>query len=324
MKLIKLSDAHSEAMEVLSNIRQARFIVQNGPFTAELFENLNGSDRAIENLLGTSVVFDTLSEPEKTGLRREILDSLRKQEFNMLTALRNTVAGVASDLNAVIESAKAVDEKQDLLKLRFTHRVDDKAFGLYTATENMTTNCFPAPAVEGIVATLDAATEFLNKVAPLMTRIYDEEQQTQEDPPPEPDENNGQGVGHQVYQPFHTEETEDAITEIIAACANNVSLSQAASKLARSGHTLGDIGYHSKEDASKAVQAFTESKHSFLEAVKNIYDILPNETNALETFGKNSPSFYKAVESIIGLINRADMVRSGMDESIETLVALGK
>ena len=323
MKLIKLSDAHSEAMEVLSNIRQARYIVQNGPFTAELFESLNGSDRAIENLLGTSVVFDTLSESEKTGLRVNILDSLRQQEFNMLSALRKAVSGVAADLNDVIKVAKAVDEKQDLLKLRFTHRVDDKTFGHHAATENMTTNCFPAPAVEGIASALDSATEFLNKVAPLMTRIYDEEQQTQEYPP-EPDENNGQGVGHQVYQPFHTEETEDAITEIIAACATNVSLSQAAGKLARSGHTLGDIGYHSKEDAAKAVQTFTDSKHSFLEAVKNIYDVLPNETNALETFGRNSPSFYKAVESILGLINRADMVRAGMDESIDTLVALGK
>ena len=323
MKLIKLTDAHSEAMEVLANITQARYIVQNGPFTAEMYESINGSDRALENLLGKSIVFDTLENSEKLHLRKEILDSLLDQEFKMLSALRKTVASVASDLESVMQDARSVQDKQDLLTLRFTHRVDPKNFSVHAATDVVDTNCFPAPAVETVTEALDAASEFLDKVAPIMTRIYDEEQQTQENPP-DPDENNGQGIGHQVYQPFHTEETEDAITEVINACANNVSLSQSASKLARSGHTLSDIGYHEKEDAAKAVQAFTASKQNFLKSVRNIYNILPNETNSLESFGRNSASFYKAVESIIGLINRADMVREGMDESIETLTALGK
>ena len=323
MKLIKLSDAHSEAMEVLANINQARFIVQNGPFTAELYENLNGADRAIETLLDKSIVFDNLANNQKVALRKEILDKLRDQEFALLSKLRETVAGVGADLQSVVTSAESVNERQDLLKLRFTHRVSNEMFSTHAATATLDTDCFPAPAAESISSALDSATEFLNKVAPLMTRIYDEEQQTQENPP-EPDENNGQGVGHQVYQPFHTEETEDAITEIIAACTNNISLSQSARKLARKGHTLADLGYHNKEDATKVVQRFTDSKQSFLKAIENIHNVLPNETNALETFGKNSASFYKAVEALIGLVNRADEVRAGMDASIETLTALGK
>lgn len=323
MKLIKLSDAHSEAMEVLANITQARYIVQNSPLTSELYESINGSDKALESLLGKTVVFDTLEAPQKNALRVEILDKLLDQEFKMLSALRNTVAAAAADLESVMQEARAVQDKQDLLTLRFTHRVSPKDFSHHAVVDKMTTNCFPAPAVESITGALEAASEFLDKVAPIMTRVYDEEQQTQENPP-EPDENNGQGVGHQVYQPFHTEETEDAITEVINACANNVSLSQSASKLARSGHTLSDIGYHEKEDAAKAIQAFTSAKHAFLKSVRNIYGSMPNETNTLESFGRNSASYYKAVESIIGLINKADMLRAGMDESIETLAALGK
>ena len=323
MKLIKLTDAHSEAMEVLANIHQARFIVQNGPFTADLYESVNGSDRALEGLLGKSIVFDTLEPTEKNALRKEIIDKLNDQEFTILSAMRNAVAAAGADLESVVNNANTVKDKQDLLTLRFTHRVSPKDFGLHAATDTVQTNCFPAPAVDTVTEALNAASEFLDKVAPVMTRIYDEEQQTQENPP-EPDENNGQGVGHQVYQPFHTEETEDAITEVINACANNVSLSQSASKLARCGHTLADIGYHDKETASKAIQTFTAAKQNFLKSVQNIHDALPNETNALETFGRNSASFYKAVESIIGLINRADMLREGMNESIETLAALGK
>jgi hypothetical protein len=322
MKNIKLTEAHKEAMEVLANLNQSLFILKNGPFTAELYDSINGSDGALEGLLGKSVVVDTLSNAEKTKLRLEIIDRLTKQEYQTLEALRNLVAEREADLTNVLNKAAAVKDDQALWELRFNHRVSDNAFGKAATTEKLADPCFPCAAIDKVTEALDAASEFLNKVAPLMVRIYDEEQQTQENPP-EPDENNGQGTGHQVYIPFHTEETEDAITEVINACATNVSLSQSASKLARQEYTLVDLGYHKKEDALTAMSKMKTSKENFLAAVSNIRASLPNETHTLESFGHNSDSFYKAVESLIGFVNRADMVREGMDSSIAALTFRG-
>ena len=326
MKLIKLTDAHKEVMEVLPNIRQALFIAQNGPFNADMYNSINGADGALESLLGRTVVYDALEKHEQTAVRREIYNKLRDQEFKTLAAFRDVVDQMYADVSETLNKASEVAYSQETMKVHFTHWVAPKDFISY-AVKDLKSDCFPYPAVASVVESLDAATEFLNKVAPLMSRIYDDEQQTQEDAPaeaPSPDENNGQGTGHQVYQPFHTEETEDAITEVINACASNKSLSMSAAKLARSGHSLLDLGYKTKDDAYKAIEAFETSRANFFKAVAEVRDMLPNGTNVLESFGRNSPSFYQAVEAIIGLVNKAEMVRAGMDASIETLTSIDK
>ena len=323
MKNLKLSEAHSEAMEVLANLNQSLFILKNQAFTAELYDSINGSEGALESLTGQSVVVDSLSKEEKTKLRLDIIDKLTTEEYKTLKAMRDLVAQYGYDLTNVIDSAAAVKDKQDLYELRFQHRVNLKDFEQYAAKESFDTECFPAGAVDKVTVALDKASDFLTKIAPLMVRIYDEEQQTQE-AGPDPDENNGQGTGHQVYQPFHTEETEDAITEVIAACAANTELSVASRKLARKGHTLADIGYHTKEDATRAISEFKASKKNFLDAVKTIKESLPNETHTLESFGHNSNSFYQAVDSILGLVNKASTLLEGMDSSIATLTFRGE
>ena len=320
---MKLSEIHSEAMEVLSNINQALFIVQHGPFTPEVYDRINGPEGSLESLIGTRDCIDTMTPAQQTEVRRKIVDELREQEFRMLSAMRHYVGEFAADLESVMQKARVVNDHHDLLTLRFTHRVSDADFTRSAEADTVATNCFSVDAAKEAVEALGAATEFLNRIAPLLVRIYNEEQETVENPP-DPDENNGQGEGHQVYTPFHTEETEDAITEVIAACDNNVSLSAAAHRLARGGYTLASLGYKTKADVLGTLEQFNNSKSEFFKAVRNVYNSMPNECEPLETFGKNSHSFYKAVEAVLGLINRADMVRDGMDASIETLTYLGK
>jgi len=322
MKTIMLTDAHKEAMEVLPNIRQALYILQNGPFNEDIFRAVNGNDCALENLLGKSITLDTENQAVNNRIRCEIVDKLRDQEFRTLSAFRDIVVAKEGDVKSVLDFADASNESRDHAILRFNHRVSPKDFAVKAEETHLETGCFPAPATEKVTAALDQVADFLTKVAPLMVRIYDEEQQTQEDA--QPDENNGQGTGHQVYQPFHTDETEDAITEIVAACTSNTKLSQMSSKFSPKGRTYAELGYHTKEDATKAIEAFVAAQENFLKAAREMLAALPNETQALETFGRNSASFYNAVDAIVGLVNRADVLRAHMAESIDTLTVLGK
>lgn len=323
MKTIMLTDAHKEAMEVLPNIRQTLYILQNGPLNEDIFNAINGSDCAIENLLGKSVTLDSEDAAVNNRIKCEIVDKLRDQEYKTLSALRDIVASKEADVKAVLDFA-ADTAARDHAILRFNHRVSPKDFVVKATEGALSTGCFPAPATDKVTAALDQVSDFLNKVAPLMVRIYDEEQQTQEQEDAQPDENNGQGTGHQVYKPFHTEETEDAITEIIAACSSNTKLTQMAAKFSPSDRSYAELGYHAKEDVTKTIESFVAAQENFLKAARTMLDALPNETQALETFARNSSSYYAAVDAIIGLVNRADVLRARMNESIETLTALGK
>ena len=84
------------------------------------------------------------------------------------------------------------------------------------------------------------------------------------------------------------------------------------------------IAEYTKEDATRAISEFKASKKNFLDAVKTIKESLPNETHTLESFGHNSNSFYQAVESILGLVNKASTLLEGMDSSIATLTFRGE
>jgi len=67
--------------ETFENCSVARRKLAGNPLTAELFNELNGPDRGIENLIGDSVYLPELTDAEVVTLKSRILDAITESEM---------------------------------------------------------------------------------------------------------------------------------------------------------------------------------------------------------------------------------------------------
>ena len=104
--------------DMVQNIRSVRTKLLGKSLTQELFNEINGSDAALETLLGDTVLFGMLNEQEILGLRCKIMDKLNENEVDALKELKDTVSKMLT-----INNVKQVDATMPKIK------IDDEKFG---------------------------------------------------------------------------------------------------------------------------------------------------------------------------------------------------
>lgn len=315
-KSIELRD---NGVELINRLRTVRSVISKGRFDQDVFDSINGTDAALESLVGHNISFGMLDSQEVVNLRREILSKLTDNEYEALREMRSSLENYFSDIDSKISGSRSweapralqfLDAKKVAVKLRSASKC----------------GCFSKIALKDVESSFERFTEFLNKVSPLMLSIYTAEQQEGEAaeeeeasaPEIEPNPPETEEVGHQVY----TEETEDAITEVIAACKSNISMNACAERFCTTGSALYANGYSELSDVLDALDRISNIHTKYVEALENFRKSVPVDTCPLEDFARNSSRFYSAVEALTNLINIANDVDDKLGAFKDTLLSM--
>ena len=299
-----------DAMYVIRCIRKAqKALAATSLFTAEDFNALNGKKRSIEDLLGRTVLFDTLNEDEVVALRREITDKLSKNLDEAYEALKVSTNSIFNNVSVGCESQ--VTEVVDAAKIADLKDVDDVISKL--ELENTAEMC-------------EAIADFYDQyVEPAATSIKDDDKNGDGDDteydgnePDEDGDNPEKGEGNEPNEDDGDDDADDGDDDTDEEDAGEVvpgtdkSLKRAAKDLMlpeAMTYIQGDVsrGEWTAENWKPAVEAY-------LASAKKLNDTLAKTRELLDTTAFTEEDFMKVRDSFIKPMNKvAKVVRAVCD-----------
>lgn len=284
-----MTQTASAVLSTLINIRAIRKRILKEEFTNELFDSINGTDCALENLIGRSVMFGCLDEQQRIDLRQEIIRNLGDQE-------EIAVKKVASSLDMTKEFAPILDEANHVLTASLESLDLEK---LVSAQAHVLTE----QQVKDHVDSLESVTENIEAAIPFCMRVLNDGGSDPEAIP-----------GPDKSQPDEFNEVNDAIAGI-ETIADAIEVEDQTAALAAFNEevTLSERGFN-KENIMADMSAVEKADRGFCDVVKRFVDTI-NDFAADQTFahvylksidalGKISNAIIKYSESRI-LVNKS-------------------
>jgi hypothetical protein len=323
---LSFKDRRANTIELIANLRAVRKLVRNGKLTKEVFDRINGEDYAIEGLVGHDVVFNALTDTELRSLRREIIAKANENEYLAFESLRNAYIEYFAAIDNLIASHKDAGKAALLNEAAVwatTDKVTDKSI-------------FTADGAQYAADALQACSEFLNDITPVLCRVYDAEDIPEEqivenpeiegNPEPAAPSKEEQPVepkvddnpDHQVIQD-PAEDDDNAADAVKDACLNNRSLGQSVAGV-RQG-TLVECGYNTPAKAVETINLLNTVENEFIEAVEDFRAVIPCSTCVTDDLVHGNAKFFDAMEAVVGLIDKGIKVVEAIATSRSVLSA---
>lgn len=317
------------ALTLIENIMTVRGVLRKGKFDANMFEQVNGDDRALESLVGHDVTFEILDDASKVMLRREIMNKLTENLIGTYGKLRASLENYFGGISTLVDATQLESSDKsikDLSKISDAYKA-----ALPTSTIEPETGCYTAVGVQNTIQAFEAVTEFINKITPVMTRIYADAIEKQESEPaevlqpavqqgseaapaepiqPEPEIND---PDHQVFNP--AEQDEDALGEIKDCALANRSMENCQCHFVREAGKLQDFGYATVESIAETLKLIAQCDSDYVAAVKGFLAVFPVTTCVQDDLTCISNEMLGAIDAVVDLIKKSEGVRVNLKET---------
>lgn len=345
-----------QAISVIKNVRYTRKMLSAHEFTSEIFDKINGEDRGIEQLVGRTVLFASLTDDEKLQLRRDINAALTKSEDNAFTNLRQATIAYFADLQKVID-------RLDDVKVTNKH-VTDLLSKKESAIEAFNAIKLPEGSLdyERCMSTLEHfqviaedveqnVPEVEKELQPAEEPEYHEEDHDHDTPPAtEPDEPvtlPDPAMPVEPTEPVATPEPpaapapavvdpnqppaepvpaepapgseEDPATDLTWIKGEEAFFISANKYKLPIVESTVEAGF-TPEKASAVLDKYASSLDAYRKALKRVKDLVDPETCVADHLLCGSTEFYQRFDRLVSLVENLETLRDGLNKSCETLV----
>lgn len=324
----KLLTERSAALKLIKDIRETRSIVTTTKMCSDLVAGINGSNGALEALVGHDVVVGAMDDQQKINLRREILGRLTEEEYKANRFIRNTIHNYFDDISqAFATEGISTKIKNSVTGLTFRTKAEDVSAFL----DKPASGCFSVEGLNDVESAVEVFCEFLDTITPVVERIYDEQQLAAENgegdgataAPPEkiePDPPETEPLEHQIL----VDPNEEALKDIIKACKTNKSLTSATERFIHDPSSLKAIGYTDSKVIIASIEKIGQIWNKMSSTALRFRDLWSDEKLNTINATVGTELLFDAVDSVVGLIHRTDVIRARLEESLETLTAVVK
>lgn len=283
----------ADAVACLKDIRTLRARLFKEKFTAELFNEINDPDYALEGLIGHSVALGVLDEQGLLDLRREIMSALNVQELEALDTIREDLRMI---LNPATEALAPVATTKFGLKL--LHMTDEKF--------NEIVDAKPLISQDDTKTIMSYMTEFCSRMSAVSASVIRLIDEGGDDPEeiPAPDK----------QLPDITREIEDAKATVDEMFAD---WDPEALKDIKSEENLkpGDNGF-TKENIKTTYNEFMDASNAFEKEVTDFINLFALDTAVADVHARASVAATESFQKIVDKIKAVDQARRRAADSL--------
>lgn len=307
-----------QAIAIIRNVRRTRRVLAAHPFDSKTFDAVNGIDHGLEQLVGHSVMFDSLDESERLSLRREINAKLFESEQKAFGVLRTASVEYFSELQKIIDRVDDVN----ITALTITHLNSNKKPAI-EAFENfkLEEGALDCERCISTLEHLELMAEAVDENVPDMEGDLDHEEYTEEEHEHEdelPDDDDDETIEEEDDL---DDETEDESNTNVDWIESEEAFLESAKRFTMGLEaTMTEAGFDTKK-AAFVVGRYPEVMKKYTTALQRVRDTVAAETCTAEQLLRGSKKFYNKIDKLVDHVEAMESLR---DAFVKTCKGLTK
>lgn len=331
------------AVKVISDIRRTRRMLAKHPFDANTLNAINGSNGAIEGLVGRSIVFGALTEDERVALKHDINAALDDNENRAFDLLRSATIAYFEDIQKIVDSKMVSCSEEQLKYLSFKKEAALEAFN----TAQMPKGSLDIERTISSLEHIEVMAEELEETVPdvdhdleVTDPEYEEEKHDVPDelPTEDDDDDDDDDYIEEVELPDDDEdddedddddndEDDDDDDDCGCKCSADVSwvkrhnryVKAMASFMNNEEASLEALGF-TAEKSTSVVEKYMQVMPKYISAIAKLVDTVNPTTCTNDDLLKGSTKCYKRIDRIVSLIEKFEPVRAALNETCEHVI----